>query len=196
MDPFRAVVSAASVENSETKETATTESVELEAVNLSPLRDDGLTLIEIAKTPNCSADAFLARARARPDEIGLTDERFEEIYGHIPESPVETAAALVMEDLDAIHRSSATMPPKKGAIGGCKYITAMHYFIKNCRNVRGSHITELLALDKGCLEVTTSKKRSAVHWLMAFNLNITPSILAAVYRNVSEGAFTVLDIEG
>ena len=196
MDPFRAVVSAASVENSETKETATTESVELEAVNLSPLRDDGLTLIEIAKTPNCSADAFLARARARPDEIGLTDERFEEIFGHIPEIPVERSASL--DDSGAIHRSSATVPPKKGAIGiaGSKHITAMHYFIKNCRNVRGSHIIELVTLDKKCLEVTTSKKRSAVHWLMAFNVNITPSLLAAVYRSVPEGAFTDLDIEG
>ena len=114
MDPFRAVVSAASVENSETKETATTESVELEAVNLSPLRDDGLTLIEIAKTPNCSADDFLARARARPDEIGLTDERFEEIYGHIPESPVERSAALVMEDLDVIHSFRYYAPQEGG----------------------------------------------------------------------------------
>lgn len=124
------------------------------------MQEDGdRTLIEIAKSEPCSAEAFLARARQDPRELSRVEDDVVE-DDHMPKS----------EEGDKTHRRSSIssrmtsltnvalqIKTKKGGffepgIGQ----TPVHFFLKNCHNLNPSHLIELKRLNNGCFSTTSS----------------------------------------
>ena len=136
-------------------------------------------LMEIAKDDDCFAEEFLARARSHPEELALT----------------ETADAKVIKRRKSMFNISPKEVEEDDSIETGSDLTPVHHFMKNCGDLEVSHIQELRELDEECFKRVTSKNRTPVHWLFAFNARIRPKVPGAL-RQASEDALVVRDEEG